>query len=98
LLFTLLQKVQGQRTLVSLSKKLKLLNRSEKKQTAVVEELDASGRFSFWNQRGAEWNVDSVTMMGATILLVVVTTTTLWLRADGESVSVWPRQYRTDST
>jgi hypothetical protein len=93
-LLFLQQHVEAQRTLVSLSKKLKHFRKSEEHKKAAVSspELDVSGRWnpneffsSFFDDD--EWNLDDYLAMGTTLLLVVTATSSIAmsiLRAEGE--------------
>ena len=82
--------VQGQRTLVSLSKKLKFLTKSDRtrKKTATANAplpFAEKGKGYFWDQ---DWdlNFDSndITAIGITLLLVVSSAILMRLRALGE--------------
>ena len=82
--------VQGQRTLVSLSKKLKFLTNSDstKKKAATANAplpFAEKGKGYFWNQ-GWDLNFDSddITTLGITLLLVVSSAILMRLRALGE--------------
>ena len=82
--------VQGQRTLVSLSKKLKFLTSSDstKKKTATTTAplpFAEKGKGHFWDQDW-EFNFDSddITAIGITLLLVVSSAILMRVRALGE--------------
>ena len=93
LLLLLHQQVQAQRTLVSLTKKLKLLGNSEKKKESAatrttIEEFDVSGKgfFSFFSKEET-WETNDF-LAAATTMLLVITAAIALLRVDGECRNV----------